>query len=62
MTQPINVSMKEAAYRLGVSRPYLYCEINRGHLPTVKFGKRRLIPVADLMAYQDAHKQPAKAA
>lgn len=62
MTQPINISMKEAAYRLGVSRSFLYLENDRGNLPYVQFGKRRLIRVADLMAYQAAHEQAANVA
>ena len=62
MTDRINLSMKEASYRLGVSKAFLYLELSRRNLASIQFGKRRLISVADLEAYQAAHRQATIAA
>jgi excisionase family DNA binding protein len=62
MNDRINLSMKEAAHRLGVSKAFLYLELSRGNLASLKFGKRRLLTVTDLEAYQAAHRHEAKAA
>lgn len=53
--------MKETAHRLGVSKAYLYLEVDRGNLKTICFGKRRLVAVADMHAYV-ASKAEASAA
>jgi hypothetical protein len=47
---------------LGVSQAFLYDEINRGKLVTVKLSKRRLVHVDDLNAYIAANRQAPKAA
>lgn len=41
-------SLNEAAQSLGLSRRALYGLMDRGQLTTVKLGKRRLVPVAEL--------------
>lgn len=60
--EPLAVSMAEAARRLGVSRTFLYEEVGRGRLPTIKLAKRRLVAVADLGNYLCAHREMPKAA
>jgi len=44
-------SVEEAALALGLSRSRLYELIRCGALPTVKQGRRRLVPVVALEAY-----------
>ena len=62
MPDRIAYSIDETAHRLGVSRAFLYLEIDRGKLATVKVGKRRLVRVEDEAAYLTAHRQTARAA
>jgi excisionase family DNA binding protein len=38
------ISVPEAAERLGISRNFAYELVKRGELPSIKFGKRKLIP------------------
>jgi excisionase family DNA binding protein len=38
------MSVPEAAERLGISRNFAYELVKRGELPSIKFGKRKLIP------------------
>lgn len=57
MPERLTLSMKELAHMLGVSPAFLYNEINRGKLKTIKFGKRRLILREDVDAYIAAHRQ-----
>ncbi|MBM4265808.1 MAG: helix-turn-helix domain-containing protein [Deltaproteobacteria bacterium] len=42
------LSLDEAARRVGVSRGFLELERQRGHLRTVKRGRRRFVLVEDL--------------
>ena len=37
-------TVPEAAERLGISRNFAYELVKRGELPSIKFGKRKLIP------------------
>ena len=38
------ITVPEAAAMLGISRNFAYELVNRGELPSIKFGKRKLIP------------------
>jgi len=58
----IAYSIAETAHRLGVSRSFLYLELDRGKLASCKIGGRRLVRVADADAYLAAHAEQAKAA
>ena len=49
--EPEAVSVAEAARRAGVGRSSLYEAIGRGEIPTIKFGKRRLVRLASLRAW-----------
>lgn len=60
MENRVTLSPKEAAHRLGISKSFLYLEMNRGNLASLSFGKRRLIHVDDLAAYVAAQRVPVK--
>jgi len=57
MSTRVTLTPKEAANTLGVSVAYLYKEMGRGRLPTLAFGRRRLIHQDDLNAYIAANRQ-----
>lgn len=42
------------AFLGGVSRAFLYSEMERGHLPFVKIGRRRMVPRKALVKYAAA--------
>jgi excisionase family DNA binding protein len=42
------ISVLDAAKILGISRSYAYLMANTGELPTVRLGRRILVPVASL--------------
>ncbi|WP_293809376.1 helix-turn-helix domain-containing protein [uncultured Bosea sp.] len=44
-------SPEEAARLTGVSRAFLYLEMQRGKLTSIKIGRRRLIRRSDLLAW-----------
>jgi excisionase family DNA binding protein len=50
MSYPVAPSLKEVAFRLGVPTSFVYKELERGRLGSLKLGKRRLGPVSDLDA------------
>jgi excisionase family DNA binding protein len=46
--EPLTYTIPEAAKRLGISRNSGYLAASAGELPTVRFGKRLLVPRAAL--------------
>lgn len=60
MSTRVTLTPKEAADILGVSIAFLYKEMVRGRLATLKFGARRLIHRNDLDAYIDKHREDAR--
>jgi len=44
----LTVSVAEARRRLGISRGLMYEAIRRGEIPSIRIGRRILIPVAPL--------------
>lgn len=62
MSDRVLYSLKEAAHRLGTSLSFVYDEVSRGKLATVKMGKCRRVHVDDLAAYIAANRQCARAA
>ncbi len=46
-----------AAELMSVGRSFLFDEIARGHLTTIKAGKRRLVPASSIAAYIDAARE-----
>jgi excisionase family DNA binding protein len=53
--EPIAVSPAEAARLAGIGRTTIYAAISSGELSSLKLGKRRLIVVAALRAWLQAH-------
>jgi excisionase family DNA binding protein len=50
-TRKLTLSPADAAAELNISRSQLYVLMNRGELPFVKIGRRRVIVWDDLVAY-----------
>jgi excisionase family DNA binding protein len=48
MPTKLTMSIPEAGKALGVSRTTIYKLANSGELPTIKLGKRILVPIAQL--------------
>lgn len=46
--QRLTMSVKEAAILIGISYNAAYESAKKGELPTVKFGRRILVPIAAL--------------
>jgi excisionase family DNA binding protein len=46
--QFLAISIEEAAKRLGIGRNSAYDAAKRGQLPTVRFGRRMVVPVKAL--------------
>ncbi len=57
MSDRITHTIDETAQRTGLSRSFLYLEMKRGKLATIKVGKCRRVHVADEAAYLQAHRQ-----
>jgi excisionase family DNA binding protein len=49
MKEPLTMSVEDAAKLLGVSRGLAYEAARRGELPTIKLGRRLLVPTARLL-------------
>ena len=60
--QKLNYSMTEAAYVVGCSAQTLRRLIRRDELRTVRVGKRRLVPLAELERLCGTNTQPERAA
>jgi excisionase family DNA binding protein len=45
---PYAISVPEAAWRLGISRSFAYQLVQRGELPSVRFGRRIAVPRQEL--------------
>ena len=45
------IRVEDAAQRLGVGRTIVYRLISSGELPSVRIGRRRLIPVESIASY-----------
>lgn len=51
---PRLLRVEEAAFVAGVSRAQLYAYITDGQLPSIKIGRSRRIPLADLTAWLES--------
>ena len=49
MKEPLTISMEDAARLLGISRGLAYEAARRGELPTIRLGRRLLVPRARLL-------------
>jgi excisionase family DNA binding protein len=48
MTEPLTITVEDAARLLGISRGLAYEAARRGELPTIRLGRRLLVPTARL--------------
>lgn len=51
------LSIEEACKSAGVGKTLIYAEIKAKRLATLKIGRRRLVPIAALRAWLNAHQQ-----
>lgn len=51
--EPLLMPVDQASKALGVGRTTMYELIGQGDIPTVKIGRRRLVPAAALREYVD---------
>ena len=49
-TMPATLTIPEAAELLGISRSAAYRAVTRGEIPTIRIGRRLLVPTAKLYA------------
>ena len=49
-TESLTVSVNEAAKMLSLSRNAAFAAVNRGEIPSIRIGKRILIPKVKLLA------------
>jgi excisionase family DNA binding protein len=54
----IAVSVEEAAESLGISRAHAFRLVERGELPTIRLGKRILVPIDRLQKLLQADQPP----
>ena len=47
-SQALTISIEEASRRLGIGRNQTYEAAGRGEIPTIRIGRRLLVPVAAL--------------
>jgi excisionase family DNA binding protein len=55
MTEPLTYTVEEAGRLLGIGRGLAYQAARAGELPTVRLGRRLLVPRAALMALLNAN-------
>jgi excisionase family DNA binding protein len=58
--EPLVFTVEEARYRLGLSRGGCYEAIRRGEIPSIRIGKRILIPRAALQRLLDGKRNPSR--
>ncbi|MGI8927234.1 MAG: helix-turn-helix domain-containing protein [Tepidiformaceae bacterium] len=51
------LSVPDAAAKLGVGRNTLYAAVNRGDVPSIRIGRRLLIPTSALARFLEANVQ-----
>jgi excisionase family DNA binding protein len=49
MTEPLTISVEDAARLLGISRGLAYEAARRGELPVIRLGRRLLVPRSQLL-------------
>jgi excisionase family DNA binding protein len=58
-TMPATMTIPEAAELLGISRSAAYRAVTRGEIPTIRIGRRLLVPTAKLYAMLGWLPEPA---
>jgi len=54
LSERVTVTVEEAGQAIGLSRGAAYSAARRGDIPTVKIGKRLLVPTKALLAKLDS--------
>lgn len=57
---PLTLSVEEAGELIGISRRSAYRAVAAGHLPTLRVGRRVLIPTAKLLALLGIENAPVE--
>ena len=60
VTESPVLTVEEAAVILRLSRGTAYTAVHRGDIPTIRIGRRLLVPRARLMAMLDGDSAPAE--
>lgn len=60
--EPLAISVEECAEALSLSRAKVYLLMDREGLPSVRFGKARKVPMAELKAWLAARVADGRAA
>ena len=60
--QPLTMTVPEAGAKLGLSRNAAYEAVARREIPSLKFGRRIVVPVAAFNRMLEAQGQPEKVA
>jgi excisionase family DNA binding protein len=55
MSEPLTISVEDAARLLGISRGLAYESARRGELPTIRLGRRLLVPRQRLLELVSAN-------
>jgi excisionase family DNA binding protein len=53
VSEPLLISVREAAARLGIGRDTCYALVAEGRLRSLRLGRRRLVPVVELAAFTE---------
>lgn len=54
LAERVTISVEEAGEALGISRGAAYAAAREGTIPTVRFGRRLIVPVSRLLDLLDA--------
>lgn len=49
-TEPLTITVEEAGRRLGISRGLAYSLVRRGQIPSVRLGRRLVVPAGAVEA------------
>jgi excisionase family DNA binding protein len=59
--EPVTYSVEEVAAMLGIARGKAYEHVRSGDIPSIRMGRRLLIPRARFHTWLDGHTQPPPA-
>jgi excisionase family DNA binding protein len=54
MSEPLLIGVRQAAGRLGIGRDATYTLVREGRLPSIRVGRRVLVPVSALERFIDS--------
>ena len=59
--EPVTYSVEEVAAMLGIARGKAYEHVHNGDIPSIRMGRRLLIPRVRFHTWLDGHTQPPPA-